>query len=307
MKTAIVIFSCNANENNLWDSVLHSYLTQNKKFSTHILVDSESTDDTVAIAQKYGWNIVTEKKENFNHGATRQKMANNLLQQGYKIAIFATQDVILASDNTLEILEDNLKKNQAAVAYARQIPCNSKTFDGFFRLRNYPPESTVKSFNDIKKYGLMAPFCSNSLAAWDLEKVYKHGGFPATNFGEDMLLGAKFILNGEKISYCAESCCQHEHDSSWREIFMRGLAIGGLHAHNPFLIEKFGKPESCAKSSIKINEGIHYFFPLAIKYLGYIVGQCQGKIKKHGIFLPLLMAISFTCGLALCMLNLYSS
>ena len=304
MKVAVVIFSFNANQKNMWESVLHSYAMQGMKHSSYILVDSESTDSTVTFAQKYGWEVVTQEKEFFNHGKTRQKIIDRLYAEGYDIAVLATQDVVLMSDNTLETLIDNLLKTGSAVAYARQIPVHKQSFDGYFRLRNYPSASLVKDSTSIKHLGLMTPFVSNSLAAWDLKKNSIYGGFPETDFGEDMLLGAKFILNGEKISYCAESCCQHEHNSSWREIFMRGVAIGGLHVRNPLLTEKFGRLESCAKSSIKISDVMHYFCPLAIKYLGYIVGKWREKIKKQEIFQPLLMMVSFLCGLVLCMLNI---
>lgn len=304
MKIAVVIFSLNANQKNMWESVLHSYAMQGVKYSSYILVDCESTDSTVTFAQKYGWEIVLQDRKSFNHGKTRQKIADRLYAENYDIAILATQDVTLMTADTLETLVNNLKQTGAAVAYARQVPVCEQSFDGYFRLRNYPSASLVKDSTSIDQLGLMTPFVSNSLAAWDLKKISIYGGFPETDFGEDMLLGAKFILNGEKISYCAESCCRHEHDSSWREIFMRGVAIGGLHVRNPLLTEKFGRLESCAKISIKISDAMHYFCPLAIKYLGYIVGKWREKIKKQEIFLPLLMVVSFVCGLALCTLNI---
>ena len=304
MKIAVVIFSLNADQKNMWESVLQSYAVQSEKYSSYILVDSESTDSTVELAEKYGWDIVTEKRKSFNHGSTRQKIMDRLYAEGYDIAILATQDVTLMAQDSLKTLIENLERTGAAVAYARQMPVQKRSFDGCFRLRNYPPVSLVKDSADIDRLGLITPFVSNSLAAWDLKKVHIHGGFPETDFGEDMLLGAKFILNGEKISYCAESCCRHEHDSSWREIFMRGAAIGRLHACNPFLAEKFGRLESCAGNRIKISDTIHYFLPLVIKYLGYTVGRLREKIKTFEHFLPLLMLISFVCGWAFCMLNL---
>lgn len=277
MKTAVVILSLNANRKNQWESILQKYAAQNKKFSSYILADSESTDSTVEIARKYGWEIVTEKRSCFNHGGTRQKIVKKLQAEGCDIVIFATQDVILKSADTLSVLTDNLQKTGAAVAYARQLPEKEKSFDGFFRLRNYPPESEIKDSSRISELGLMTAFVSDSLAAWDLKKVCGAGGFPETDFGEDMLMGAKFILDGEKISYCAESCCIHEHDSSWKEIFMRGVEIGKLHERNPFLREKFGKLESCAKRRLKFTEIIRYFIPLCIKYSGYRIGRLKGK------------------------------
>lgn len=304
MKIAVVIFSYNADNNNLWRTVLHSYFVQKKVFATYILVDSESTDLTISIAKKYGWNIIVEKKESFNHGATRQKMIERLYAEGFEIAIFATQDVILASDDTLFVLVDNLQKTRAGVAYARQIPNETTSFDGYFRLRNYPTASIIKSMNNVKELGLMTPFCSNSLAAWDLKKACVVGGFPKTDFGEDMLLGAKFLFNGDTISYCAESCCLHEHHLSLHQIFMRGVGIGKLHGANPLLKEKFGCIESCAVRTIKISEIKHFIIPLAIKYFGYIIGILLTKMNKWNWLTTALVMIVICLNIFFCALNI---
>ena len=150
----------------------------------------------------------------------------------------------------------------------------------------------------------MTPFCSNSLAAWDLKKVHAAGGFPETEFGEDMLLGAKFLINGEQISYCAESCCLHEHHPSIQQIFMRGVSIGKLHGYNPFLKEKFGRIEACATRSIKIKEILRFIFPLTIKYFGYIIGNLQCKMNKQNLLLPVLLMIVLLINIIFCLLNI---
>ena len=62
MKIAVVIFSLNANQKKMWESVLRSYAMQSVKYSSYILVDSESTDLTIELAQNYGWMIVSQKR-----------------------------------------------------------------------------------------------------------------------------------------------------------------------------------------------------------------------------------------------------
>ena len=279
MKSALVVFSRNAGDS-LWPLILKSYSEQEKVIDTAILVDTESSDRTVEYALEHKWQIRRESIATFNHGGTRQKMVEELSEKGYEAAIFATQDVLPATPGTLKTLVENLKETHAAVAYARQIPRSGKTFDGYFRTRNYPELSRVKTKEDIKELGLMTPFCSNSLAVWDIKKVMAAGGFPETVFGEDMLMGAKLIAAGEKISYCAESCCIHEHPTTLRSNFKRGMDIGRLHGAYPMLQKQFGKAEACAAKRFSPGEMCRFFLPLAVKYCGYAAGFFMTAMKK---------------------------
>ena len=193
--------------------------------------------------------------------------------------IFATQDVIPENSGTLSALLDALVKEHAAAAYSRQMPLNTSGLDSFLRLRNYPAESRVKSSKDIPELGIMTPFCSNSLAVWDLKKVSSAGGFPETRFGEDMLMASKLIMAGEKILYCAESRCFHEHSNSLKTVWHRGLDIGAFHAQYPELQRDFGTLEACAKNHIPLKIKLRYFFQLAVKYLAFRYGYVSFRRK----------------------------
>ena len=273
MKTAVVIFSRNAVRQGKWETVLQSYAMQKFPCSLHLLADSESSDSTVEQAQKSNWEILNIKAGKFNHGLTRQLVADKLIAENFDAAIFATQDVVLESENTLQILLDALVKENAAAAYARQLPIKESGMDSYFRYRNYPEKSRVKSKKDISELGLMTCFCSDSLAIWDLHKLKAAGGFPETMFGEDILMAGRLILNGEKIVYCAESRCIHGHNNSIKEIFRRGYDIGRLHKQYPELQQNFGSLESCAKNHIPLSRKLQYLFPLAIKYLALKLGS----------------------------------
>ena len=277
VKTAVVILSLNAGE--YFEKVLQSHALQSFVPDARLLIDSGSSDGTVERAEKFNWEIRRIEKRSFNHGMTRQQAAEHFFALGFECIIMCTQDVLLAEETTLQVLVDALQENQAAAAYARQMPLNEKNIDGFSRLRNYPPHSRVKSREDIPELGLMTPFCSDSLAVWDLQKIMAAGGFPETEFGEDMLLGAELILKGEKIVYCAESRCIHEHNSSFSELFSRGVGIGTLHGAHPELRKRFGSVGKCASKQLKLSEMLRFFLPLAVKYAGMLRGYWGKKLK----------------------------
>jgi rhamnosyltransferase len=131
--------------------------------------------------------------------------------------------------------------------------------DSFFRCRNYPERSRVKTKEDIPELGLLTAFCSDSLAAWDLSKIMAAGGFPETEFGEDMLLGAALILRGEKIVYCAESRCFHGHNDNLKELFRRGTAIGRMHSRHPELRRNFGSAGKYAAKQLTPGKMLRFF------------------------------------------------
>lgn len=273
MKFALVIPTLNALSKGRWECVLNSYDFQKIQPESKWLLDSESTDETVALGAAHQWNVIPVKRSEFNHGKTRRQAVEMLSEKGYDTVVFATQDAVLASPDTLQILLDNLHSTGAAVAYARQLPFDSKSVDGCARLRNYPADSAIKSLADVSGMGLMAAFCSNTLAAWKIDAMDAAGGFPETSFGEDMLLAAKLLKQGEKISYCAESKCYHSHDDSFIEFWQRGTEIGILHREHPWLASEFGSPEGGAMKQLKLSG-----LPLQIiKYLGFLYGRYLKK------------------------------
>ena len=100
---------------------------------------------------------------------------------------------LLSSVNkSLEILINGFKNPSVSASYGRQIPCLDATGgEKVMRAYNYPETSTLKTEDDIPEMGLHTPFCSNSFAAYRKADLLKIGGFPKTDFGEDMEMIAK--------------------------------------------------------------------------------------------------------------------
>ena len=88
--------------------------------------------------------------------------------------------------------------------------------------RSYPPYSIIKSKNDIEKYGISTAFCSDSFAAYKISDLLAAGGFPKTDFAEDMLAAAQIILSGKLVYYNAEAEVFHSHPYSIKKRVCKG-------------------------------------------------------------------------------------
>ncbi|EMN8354207.1 glycosyltransferase family 2 protein [Klebsiella pneumoniae] len=204
------------------------------------VIDSGSTDDTVQIALKNGFNVVTINAKDFNHGKTRNDIVN-LNKNNFDIVIFLTQDAIPEPDfinNIISVFEEPL----VACAYGRQLPhLDANAISTHARYFNYPNKSYVSSKADISVMGLKTVFSSNSFAAYKIDIFEKLGGFPGnTILSEDMFFAAKSIMSGFKVAYVPSSKVRHSHNYSAIEEFKRYFDIGVFHATEKWIRKTFG-------------------------------------------------------------------
>ncbi len=235
------------------------------------IIDSSSTDETIAICEKYNCDITVIDKNDFNHGLTRQMGIDN--NKNYEYAVFMTQDILLKDNDTLEKLLSSFQQKDVSIAYGRQIADNNSSFiEKISRKFNYPSYSIIKSKEDIAKYGISTAFCSDSFAAYKVDDVLMAGGFPKTDFAEDMLLAAKIILADKKVYYNADAIVIHSHPYSIKNEYKRGKAIGKTHKENKWLLDIFGKAENKGKELLKIlpiHKKILYILQALPKLIGY--------------------------------------
>ena len=91
MKYYIAIPTYNGGE--IWRSAvanIQKYAPAN--LFVHV-IDSTSKDDTVAIAEKAGFDVLTIAGSDFNHGGTRNQAVEKYIDN-YDVVIFLTQDAI---------------------------------------------------------------------------------------------------------------------------------------------------------------------------------------------------------------------
>lgn len=274
MSYVIIIPTYNGEKQGL-ENLLISIKSQTVLPDDICIIDSSSTDNTVEICKKYNCNVIVIDKGNFNHGLTRQEALNNYLN--YDFAVFMTQDVILENTKTIETLLKAFDDNNISIAYGRQLTNNNSSFtEKVSRKFNYPENSIIKSQSSIKTLGLHTAFCSDSFSAYRIKDLMSIGGFPKTDFAEDMLSAGRLILSGKKVAYIAESKVYHSHKYSIKSEYLRGLAIGRMHKENKWLLSQFGGAE---KQGAGLLKGLNFFDKLRFmvlsvpKYAGYIAGK----------------------------------
>lgn len=130
-----------------------------------LVIDSISTDETVNIAQKYGFAVEIIKKSEFGHGKTRQYALEKVKTE---IVVFLTQDALLYDEFSIEnLVRCLISDEKIAAVYGRQMPYeNTGILGKFARLYNYPPISKINNFDDRKIRGLKTAFLSDSFSAY---------------------------------------------------------------------------------------------------------------------------------------------
>lgn len=286
-KIVIVIPTLNGGDR--LNQLLMSIASQSYQPYQKIIIDSASNDNTLLVAKKYGFRVVSISREVFNHGSTRQQGVE--MVEEADIIIFLTQDTILADSETLSRLIACFINSDIGAAYGRQLPHFKATpLEAHARIFNYSAVSRIKSIEDAPKLGIKTAFISNSFAAYRRSALMDVGGFPSnTILSEDTYVAAKMLLNGWKVAYCAEAQVYHSHNYSFIQEFKRYFDIGVFQARESWIREKFGQAEGeglryvISEMKYLWKNNYAYLIPSAcirtvLKYMGYKLGLWENKI-----------------------------
>ena len=237
-KVGLIVPTLNAGS--LWQSWLKAFNQQTRKPDYLLVIDSSSSDNTVALARANGFEVQVIPKSEFNHGGTRQFGVNKLSE--VDIIVFLTQDALLASPEAIEKLLAAFDDELVGAAYGRQLPhLNAGRIAAHARLFNYPAASQLRCMEDRSHYGIKSVFISNSFSAYRRSALMQVGGFPVdTIMNEDTFVAGKMLVSGWKIAYCADAQVYHSHDYSFLDEFKRYFDIGVFHIHTPWLQQTFG-------------------------------------------------------------------
>jgi rhamnosyltransferase len=183
-----------------------------------IVVDSQSSDDTVEIARAAGAKVFEIPAAEFNHGATRDfaisKAASNTV-------VLMVQDAVPDNPRTIEALVAALRDDNVAGAYARQIP---QPDADVITARNLNLHLTGRMKRDIHAiasmtaYQAMSPmekyvFCNFDNVCSALRKdVWESEKFGRCSFGEDIDWAERILKRGYKIVYEPAAAVVHSHD-----------------------------------------------------------------------------------------------
>lgn len=260
MKISIIIPTLNASAH--MEKLFSMLQAQDIKFLEIIIIDSSSGDNTVDIAKGFGAKTIVIPKHTFNHGKTRNMAA---MEAKGDILVFMTQDALPMDYTLLSNLTAPLHLPDIAATFGRHVPrADASLLEVFARQFNYPDKESSKGISDIKKYGIKAFFFSNVCSAIKKELFLKAGMFPeGIRANEDMLMAAKLILNGYKVTYVPDAMVIHSHNYSLLQQFRRYYNIGSSLRNNSWIL-KYARAE---------GEGIRF-----------IKGQVSFVLKRHKYF-----------------------
>ncbi|MEN9658969.1 MAG: hypothetical protein RL571_2434 [Pseudomonadota bacterium] len=298
IRTALILPVRNAGP--YLDRLLAALAEQTLQPDEWLVIDSQSTDDTVQRFRAAGAKVVTIAASQFNHGGTREWARH---QVHADVLIYMTQDAIPANRYALQNLRDAILSDDAiAVAYGRQLPRQGAgVLESHARCFNYPAQSRTKHLGDAAELGIKTCFSSDSFAAYRAVALESVGGFPQHIIGtEDAYVAGKMLLNHWLLRYEASAEVYHSHHYTVLQEFRRYFDIGVFYGKESWIAEHFGKAsgegrrfvlselETLAKSG-EYWRAIEVMVRVVFKLAGYRTGHLEKylpcSLKRHiGMF-----------------------
>lgn len=184
-----------------------------------MVVDSGSTDGTAELAETYGATVHRIKREEFNHGATRNLGIS--LTHGKYVAL-TVQDAVPLDGRWLAAMVENLERDgRVAVVYGRHVPRPESDVLTRALVNNLATaglERREQEIRDPEEYLASSPVERRRVAAFDnvssclRRSVWEEFSFEKTDFAEDLRWGKRVVEAGYKIVYEPRSVVVHSHE-----------------------------------------------------------------------------------------------
>ena len=175
-----------------------------------VVIDSGSTDGTVAIAREFGCVLTTIKREDFSFGRSLN-MGCEAATGG--ILVFVSGHCVPTDDQWLARLCGPILEEQAAYTYGRQIGGPESRFSECRIFEKYYPTTSR-----IPQAGF---FCNNANSAL-ARAAWGRLRFDEELTGlEDMELAKRLCEAGGRVGYVADACVHHYHHEHWPQVRRR--------------------------------------------------------------------------------------
>jgi rhamnosyltransferase len=234
-------------------------------------IDSESSDATVALLERYGATVRIIPKATFTHGGSRN--LGTRLAHG-QILVFLSQDALPIGTDWLAKLIAPLRDQGVGAVYARQVARPSATpFEEYFHLTLYPPQSRYYELESEKAATLSQIFFSNVCSAARREVCERFPFDETLIMSEDQAFAKAVLHAGYRTVYNAESLVYHSHHYDLKTLFRRNF--DSAYSLRSVSADQVG------------NEGQ--------RALGYIAGEAAFVIRRRRwrclLYLPLYEAV----------------
>jgi glycosyltransferase involved in cell wall biosynthesis len=190
--------------------LLTGVMRQRRRPDQIVIVDSGSTDATLAIASAFPVEIISIAPEEFSFG---RALNRGIAATNTDVVALASAHVYPVYDSWTEHLVAPFADDSVALTYGRQlIPPDGRFSEKQLLARWFPPHSQPRQSD---------PFCNNANAAirravWDEIRYDEH----LTGL-EDVAWAKRALDLGHALSYVAEAPVIHVHEETFRQTLNR--------------------------------------------------------------------------------------
>ena len=184
-----------------------------------IIIDSGSTDGTIALAERAGALVRRLDKKHFHHANTRNEA---VLLADFENIVFIVQDAVPCSETWLSELERSLYEADVAAVYTDQIPHDDATAYARFEIESISRargrEQKIQQIESLEAFNEM-PYdvAYRTISLDNVCAIYRRDllidiPFPEVDFAEDMAWALKNMLLGHKVLYNPNIRVKHSHN-----------------------------------------------------------------------------------------------
>ena len=201
---SIILLTLNAGEK--FRKVLKAVFNQTYNNFEVIIIDSSSIDNTLEYAKRYPIKIFKIPRSDFGHGKTRNLGAK--LARG-RYLVYLTQDGIPADNNWLANLLVNLKIENVAGVFGKQIPnMTANPLDFFSYNEDYPD---IRKNISIQNYKQNNVIFSDANSAVKKSVILKYPYTENVPLAEDLGWAIGIIKKNYKLIYEPKAAVIHSH------------------------------------------------------------------------------------------------
>lgn len=225
---SIILLTLNAGEK--FRKVLKAVFNQTYNNFEVIIIDSSSIDNTLQYAKRYPIKIFKIPRSDFGHGKTRNLGAK--LARG-RFLVYLTQDAIPADNNWLANLLVNLKIENVAGVFGRQIPNMTVNPLDFFSIKEDFPD--IRKNISIQNYKQKNIIFSDVNSAVKKSVILKYPYPENVLKGEDLGWAIDIIKKNYKLIYEPTAAVIHSHKFSLINTiklnFDQGVSFSQIYQH----------------------------------------------------------------------------
>ncbi len=197
-----------------------------------IIVDSGSTDATLAIANRYPVKVISITPEEFTFG---RSLNHGCAAASGEFLIFASAHVYPTYPDWLEQLLQYFKDSEVALVYGKQRGDSTTKYSEH--------QIFTKLFPDLSNPRQDHPFCNNANAAIRRELWLQHPYDETLSGLEDLEWGKWALSEGHVIAYSASAEIIHKHEETPVQVYNRyrreALAMKQIQPEEIFRIYDF--------------------------------------------------------------------